>query len=99
MSSQEGCYLTQEDCYLRPNSTRQFDWASLSKPTFSLSFEDSVRLTNAGIDISTFGMGLALGSVFSLPDDAQSELQTSLDQIAGEPSFSDTLWVWFRPQP
>ncbi|KAB5522997.1 hypothetical protein GE09DRAFT_487154 [Coniochaeta sp. 2T2.1] len=76
-------------------TTGQLDWTALSRSTITVSLDVAARFANAGVDAITIGVGRALGSRFSFPPEGQMELMSSLNQMKGVSSISNTLWFGF----
>lgn len=79
----------------RLTTTGQVDWTSLSRSTITMSLDVAARFANAGVDAITVGVGRALGSRFLFPPEGQQELMSSLNQMKGVSSFSNTIWFGF----
>ncbi|KAI9856092.1 MAG: hypothetical protein M1824_005687 [Vezdaea acicularis] len=77
----------------------QVDWVSLSKSTFSVSFDVLNRLSRAGVEPLTFMSGSTVCSSFVLKPEAQKKVYDAVQKLKGFPSYGEVLWFGFGIKP
>ena len=77
----------------------QVDWVSLSKSTFSVSFDVLNRLSRAGVEPLTIMFGSTVCSSFDLKPEAQKKVYNAVQKLKGFPSYGEVLWFGFGIKP
>lgn len=71
------------------------DWTALSRSTISFTVEVAARLSKAGIDTLTIGMGRALCASINLRPEAQKRVEDALKRLKAFSSYGKVIWLGF----